>query len=415
MSLEKIIKGIKKTKSALKSLGYSAVSAIIGASLLAGSAKASAPQYEITKMHVLNIGGYCRTYLSNIDEGVIAGSYDISDNYEYPDRREISSKTPIVYINRKLCIFAAGFPEDFFGGAIDATTIVDTHGNPTGDIGVLLSEENRSTGGFISSYLIQYTMDRDEHPVSLFQLSFKANDMNRLGDVAGVDLARISRQTIRIGPEDSKHYIANAINDNRVIVGCIKEELDAPIGIPFIWEGGEITQLPIPNNFTGGIAIDINNNSQIIGYFTKIVRYIPHNIPCLWENGNYRELSPLKEVYSLNDSGQIVGAINLGIPNGERAALWDNGNVINLNDLFFSDPNNPDDWGYIHKATGINNQGQIIGEGILNRGKDWPVFTYVKPMYPFLLEYKLFGDLNNDDKVNGLDFAIMAGQWLEEK
>ncbi|MBL7152931.1 MAG: hypothetical protein ISS79_04390 [Phycisphaerae bacterium] len=149
------------------------------------------PNYKITRMDVPNIGGYCRTCLSGIDnEGVIAGSYDISDWFRFPPEREITSKKPVVYIGGQLCKFGAGFPEDFFGGAIDATKIIDMHGNFTGQIGVLLSEENKSSGDFVGSHMVIHNMGPPWwFPIFPFQLSFEAHDMNVLGDVAGVDFA----------------------------------------------------------------------------------------------------------------------------------------------------------------------------------------------------------------------------------
>ncbi len=91
-----------------------------------------------------------------------------------------------------------------------------------------------------------------------------------------------------------------------------------------------------------------------------------HHQPFLWKEGHWHRLDNLSSALDLNDSDQVVGWISGDYlaepgktPGESHAALWQNGKVIDLNNALPSDA----DW-TLKRATGINNHGQIIGNGV---------------------------------------------------
>lgn len=62
-----------------------------------------------------------------------------------------------------------------------------------------------------------------------------------------------------------KYSEAYAINANGQVVGE-SYEADTPYPKPFIWQNGVMTQLPLPEGFSEGVAISINDAGQVVGY-----------------------------------------------------------------------------------------------------------------------------------------------------
>ena len=63
----------------------------------------------------------------------------------------------------------------------------------------------------------------------------------------------------------------------------------------------------------------------------------------------------------INNSGQIVGAVEEIVPYLHHATLWDNGALIDLNTVLDS---SGAAWMNLDFAYGINDAGQIVGDGI---------------------------------------------------
>ena len=129
-----------------------------------------------------------------------------------------------------------------------------------------------------------------------------------------------------------------------------------PSGKACIWENGNHTILPGLSPQAQGIALAINNLSQIVG------------TAGFDEYGNIGQVNPRSEIedYSLFEVPATnvtrVKGMELGSGIAEpQAVLWQGGQIYVLNQLI--DANSP--W-YLETANGINDKGQIVGRGEIN-------------------------------------------------
>jgi uncharacterized membrane protein len=168
------------------------------------------------------------------------------------------------------------------------------------------------------------------------------------------------------------------VNDSGQVIGSNSNG-------PFLWQNGAITNLSVDAVYR------INNQSQIVGAKYYDVIHFPRDWgyhAILYSNGTVYDLGQLGQIpgilpgentyaFSVNNLGQVVGgtgnsvmegasgnlqnsplfnALNgLGLDSGE-AWLWQNGVMTDLSNLF------PTDW-ILSEAVGINDKGQIIGNG----------------------------------------------------
>lgn len=138
---------------------------------------------------------------------------------------------------------------------------------------------------------------------------------------------------------------AQGINDTGVIVG------QAVVGTEyraFRWQAGTFT------NLGTGSALDLNTSGLVIGY-------APGQIPVTWTGTTRKNLPALgggataygHTVTDLNTTGDIVGYAP-GSNGQHTAVLWRKGKAINLGRAGS---------GTVSRAYGINDAGQIVGEG----------------------------------------------------
>jgi probable HAF family extracellular repeat protein len=131
-----------------------------------------------------------------------------------------------------------------------------------------------------------------------------------------------------------------------------------------LWNGGIITDL---GNLGGdtSIGIAINESGQVAGYAnTSRGSDIFH--PFLWQNGVMTDLITMpvgssgSKAYAINNAGQVVGFFTP--PGGvATATIWQNGVMTDLNTLI------PANTGWqLVEAWGINDSGQIVGDGQIN-------------------------------------------------
>jgi probable HAF family extracellular repeat protein len=142
--------------------------------------------------------------------------------------------------------------------------------------------------------------------------------------------------------------------------------------VGFFWQWGSMTELPTLGG-NNGFATGVNNRGQAVGWAENTV----HDSTCvypqvlqfeavLWTNRNGQfqtqqlpphETDPDGAATGINDQGQVVGTSGIcqnavGNQSAIHALLWQNGRVTNLGNLGGMAWNTP---------MAINNQGQVVG------------------------------------------------------
>lgn len=173
----------------------------------------------------------------------------------------------------------------------------------------------------------------------------------------------------------------SAINNNGDVLGSAPARGRRGPGIGVLYSEGTTTNLissgycnPFftnPSCFSPSIvATDINNLGQVIG--RGPVGEPSSNAPVhalLWTDpkndrvgtglGTLGEGS--SQANGINDLAQIVGTSSLANSTSQRAFLWEEGTILDLNSLL------ADSTGWeLTSALEINNLGQIVGSGLLN-------------------------------------------------
>lgn len=124
----------------------------------------------------------------------------------------------------------------------------------------------------------------------------------------------------------------------------------------FIYKDGSMSDIGTLGG-SMGFARSINDSREIVGY--SHITGNAHVHAFVNHDGTMIDLTPAYSgdswAWDINNNGQIVGTF------GDRAFLYDNDLLTDLNTLLPSDSN----WSLIH-ARSINDAGQIAGEGFLN-------------------------------------------------
>jgi len=107
---------------------------------------------------------------------------------------------------------------------------------------------------------------------------------------------------------------AGSINDIGQVVGMAYTSQASTKSQGFLYSGGTITYLGSLPGYTNSYGRDINNMGQVVGNVTNAENSLERAI--LYENGTMTDLNTLidptlkwnlKIAYAINDSGQIVG------------------------------------------------------------------------------------------------------------
>lgn len=199
-----------------------------------------------------------------------------------------------------------------------------------------------------------------------------ANDINNHGQIVGWSLiSQNQAATIwnnglptALSTPTGLNSEAHAINDNGYTVGVLRQ--GNSIGDAALWNSNnELILLDtIGGNGSGAYAI---NNANIAAGWSESSDGRQH--ATLWENGLAIDLGRQGDyasfAYGLNNLGHVVGSfIEIDGTTGyleEYAALWIDGNRINLNSLIDSTSGI-----ILDSAYGINDQGWIIARGTNN-------------------------------------------------
>jgi probable HAF family extracellular repeat protein len=169
-------------------------------------------------------------------------------------------------------------------------------------------------------------------------------------------------QTVKdLGTLGGSNSAAYGINDSGEVVGFADNA--SGVNEAFLYANNEMIDLG------HGQANAINNSGQVVGLSTNVPSgAFLYSSGVMYDLGGSGNFIPL----AINDSGTIVG--NWGNGNG-WAELDSNGNLVNLNSLI-----SPTSGWVLDEATGINDNGQIIGWG--SDGKGSPEAFLLTPISP---------------------------------
>jgi probable HAF family extracellular repeat protein len=179
---------------------------------------------------------------------------------------------------------------------------------------------------------------------------------------------------------------ASSVNDSGMIVGTAYSSPDSYSAYSINTISG-IQILPVLPGYSMTTATEINELDQIVGR-AMISSGEEHAV--LWDEVGMHDLGTLSgDTYALatciNNNGQVVG-YSAGYSD-ERAFLWQSDRGMNdLNSLI--DP--ASGWS-LNRALGINDSGQIVGDGTFNGQEIAFILTPVPEPSPFALCAGAFG------------------------
>jgi probable HAF family extracellular repeat protein len=234
---------------------------------------------------------------------------------------------------------------------------------------------------------VSYNYDNEQHAFlyenghmkDLGGIDSYALDINDNGQVVGFAYTQQQGQAYAFLYEDGQmqnlgtlggaNSLAYGINNNGQVVG----HSDTSNGDQhaFLWQNGQMQDLGTlgvgtENGSSYSSAEDINNNGQAVGS-SMTSGWTQH--AALYENGQIRDLSTSDldnlgtHAWDINDNAQAVGYARGVAPDGRSVALlFENGQMKDLNSLIPQDSG----WDNLMEARGINDTGQIAGDGRIN-------------------------------------------------
>jgi probable HAF family extracellular repeat protein len=175
--------------------------------------------------------------------------------------------------------------------------------------------------------------------------------------------------TLGIIPGYSSSF-AHGINDDGQVVGdaCTRSNR---FPHAFLYSGGlmmDLNNLIATNSgWTLQEATAINNDGEIVGNAYARGDKFPHAF--LYSNGSMLTLGIIPGysssfAHGINDDGQVVGSACTRVNKWPHAFLYSGGSMMDLNNLIATNSG----W-TLEVATAINDNGQIVGEGIDPSGK----------------------------------------------
>ncbi len=300
-----------------------------------------------------------------------------------------------------------------FGEVIGSTSAGLVTWHPTGDGWMVTQLQMYDTGGLCPFFEGVYAINNSGLMVGslLCQLVGHAAILWDAGGVGqGIDLWRVPRDINDLGEvvgtqlgawfwqggliEHIAPGLAWGINNHSVVVGR-SDEQGAVMWTRNAEGAWELTDL--------GLGVDssanaINDKRQITGG-VLVTPETSH--PFLWQDGKALDLGILpgfdgSYATAINELSQIVGiAVTLDFSNW-RGFLWQQGTMLDLNDVVVSGP--PLE---VRGALGINESGQIAGWGK----------TPSAELHAILLDPVAPGDVDLDGDVDGSDFAQLLASW----
>ena len=187
---------------------------------------------------------------------------------------------------------------------------------------------------------------------------------------------------------------AQDINSSGTIVGMSDIKNNGAY-FPFIWNDGAMVPLPTLGGAYNG-ANAVSDSGIIVGFSTPSTF---GNRAVKWVDGQVIPLPllgvPLSEASDVNESGWIVGHAWTSLPGSTTAALWIDEQVHDLSKQSLLEASD-----HLYDARGVNESGQIVGEGVFDGHFHGYVITPLSP-----------GDVNGDDSVNVDDLLAVINGW----
>jgi probable HAF family extracellular repeat protein len=171
---------------------------------------------------------------------------------------------------------------------------------------------------------------------------------------------------IDLGSLGGTGCVTDALNNRGQVVGLSNLAGDMA-SHAVLWDNGKLTDIGTLGG-TYGEATAINEAGEIAGLANLVGDQVGHAF--FWSRGVLRDLGTLEGdcfsgAFGINASGQVVGqSISCDFSN-QRAFLWENGNMIDLN-VFV--PAGSDIT--LTEVEQINDSGEMFGIGTLSNGND---------------------------------------------
>ena len=145
-------------------------------------------------------------------------------------------------------------------------------------------------------------------------------------------------------PSHSSDLYAKSINNQGSIAG---DWISGRSSFsPFFYSNGEFKDLGLAAGYDYGVAVDINNKNQVLGYYKQFYGTTAYFVYSEGEttNLNLTNFAPT----ALNDLGQLAGVYN------GHASIYSNGTILDIGVL-------GEKTNYFSNATDINNRGEVVG------------------------------------------------------
>jgi probable HAF family extracellular repeat protein len=114
--------------------------------------------------------------------------------------------------------------------------------------------------------------------------------------------------------------------------------------------------IQLPSEYTGGLAVAINNHNQVVVYATNAGSARAF----LWDDGVIQDLGTLGAPYAvptdINDRGQVVGWSRVDWSTPAHAFFWDHGTMLDLGEVDVYGSDKPE-----FNQVRINDRGQVLG------------------------------------------------------
>lgn len=155
-----------------------------------------------------------------------------------------------------------------------------------------------------------------------------------------------------IPPESGSYGTAYGINASGQVIGNSTTSSNVPSA--FIYQNGVLTDLGGLGGVDGTNAFGINSAGQVVGYsYNKAGNFLAF----LWQNGRMKSLGTLggdwSQAYAINDARQVTGTAYLKGNLGPHAFLFNKGVMTDVDGRSSSLIS----WGF-----GINKSGVIVGQ-----------------------------------------------------